>query len=1727
MNFKAIDKMNPFKSFEDLKSAYSSYIQTFQKFKDKRIEEFVDSKSLDGKLLWQDPIIQISKRFKDGKTLNEYVKDGILIKNCLSVFVDKNDQPIKPYYHQSEAIDIVSEKNQNLIVTTGTGSGKSMCFSIPIINHCLIENKKGTKGIKAIIIYPLNALANSQYSELVRMLERTDLKIGLYTGDTKNSLDEALKAYKENFGKDSEPKRCEIIHRLGMQQNPPDILITNYVQLELLLTRLEDRKLFAEEYKENLRFLVLDEIHTYSGKRGTDVAYLIRRLKQKTNTKDRLLCIGTSATMVSDKAGENPEEVVANFATKLFGETFQPENVVKETEEETVFISGNKLSKTYGIDDKDLLGFNSDNKDIVSKVYKGLIGENVIGEVSRSNIGELLKESRTVGFIEEKLSEVGKLYSFNELVGLYKKDVRPTFNLKECAAEIQAGLLLGMTGTITTESEKEIPRFIPKLHSFFNQGNELKGCLATGCGYLSDTGETICPKCQKEGRGESTLYPLHFCRTCGQSYYGLKFIDDVHVEPWTFQDYDTGEQAGYFTNEFHFDYSDLPETWLTPKKREVRKNYQDRVPINGSLDASQNTFQRFYYDNPDETGVFIPQPLPFCINCGTEHIGNVAEYTKLFLLNSIGRATGTNILVESILESADKDEKKVIGFSDNRQDAAFQAGHLNHWYSQIFFRKILLRVINELNEPTYVNELPKELTKYLQPDAGNEESRRRRKNFERVFLRYIHNFLFVEIRGTKKFTSRNLEDVGLIEIEYEDLLELAKDKTLIDKYESVKNYNPELLYEFLKGFLDIFRFEVAVAHEDLINKEPFRQEVIRRVENEYPELRIFEAIEGTKAGGFTDGDQNAIRYRYTPYALRNSRKIKNWIKKSFGIEDDEAVSIVFDDTLKLLEKEGYIIKRKENYQDVYLIDPEAIMIKPSDREHLKQCPKCDSKYSYKHINHCINLKCKNPIEEFVIRTDYYYDKYISNEPIHLLKAEEHSGQVAGDKRKQRENDFKEGKLQFLMSTPTMELGIDIGDLSSVFMRNVPPNPSNYSQRSGRAGRSGQGSIITTFCGSGIGRGVHDQYYFNHPKEIVAGKISVPRFNLENKSMAEAHINSLILQSIDHKLYSKPKEILIFGDAQRLIPMNETYRADLIGSVSKHKGIIIQNVMDSFSDESNNIINETELADQIDSFVENLNGAFDDLRADYRDNEKEIEKIDRKIRDEGGAGDNYLQVRRKALEKRNQNIREGEGEFYVYKYLSRVGFLPNYAFPRAITKARVYNKGEEEELVRDQIVGLNEYAPLNTIYYDGQKFTIQGVTLETDYQNLKELIICDTCQHVQLLKEGETKKSNCPECGATLESIHPKKSMVFPRMQATRQLRISAEEEERVRSGYEIIHSFKTSRNHKKVRLLYNEEQFANIRFERSALMFHVNRGNRRDFARDGTEGFTLDIVDRKWLSHSEIAERTDLNPKALLSNILLFVDSRNDILVLTPSEYREGEEQAYSETLLNVILQSISNVLNLDESELRGFVQPVTDQSSRIVIFETSEGGTGTLSSIVETPDLLKKIATKALEILHYNTDGTDKEVACEKACYNCICNYYNQRFHSLFDRALVRNFLLQLANVQVDSQEEDYDSRFEELITQADSDLEKTVLTQIKELGLSLPDEMHKVIFKDDVPIASADLFYEKRTCIFIDGPDHDKDYVKQQDEEKRSKLKSLGYRVEVVRYDEELESKLRQIMF
>ena len=305
---------NVFQFRDALVREYSDFSRSFTKILADDISTHVRVE-YERKRYWPEPLIQINPNYLPAKNVEELVAEGSLHPLCGSIFRitdgDETSRPIRLFKHQQEALSKASN-GESYVVTTGTGSGKSLAFFIPIIDRILREKEVNPEPrTRAIIIYPMNALANSQLEEVHKFLGNLrgaplPLTIERYTGQEEKTI------------------------RTRIAENPPDILLTNFMMLELILTRYEEIDRQVVDHCNGLEYLVLDELHTYRGRQGADVALLVRRLRERFRA-DQLICIGTSATMSSAGTDEDRRATTAGVASKLFGQFIPPENVIGET----------------------------------------------------------------------------------------------------------------------------------------------------------------------------------------------------------------------------------------------------------------------------------------------------------------------------------------------------------------------------------------------------------------------------------------------------------------------------------------------------------------------------------------------------------------------------------------------------------------------------------------------------------------------------------------------------------------------------------------------------------------------------------------------------------------------------------------------------------------------------------------------------------------------------------------------------------------------------------------------------------------------------------------------------------------------------------------------------------------------------------------------------------------------------------------------------------------------------------------------------------------------------------------------------------------------------------------------------------------------------------------------------------------------------------------------------
>ncbi|MHA1338826.1 MAG: DEAD/DEAH box helicase [Promethearchaeota archaeon] len=1748
---------NIFLIADNLQETYKNFVITFQKFQNPVIKDWVNGQMKKAELLYKEPLIELNFQFEKGKSLEKFVKEGILQKEILDIF------KIEPYKHQSEAIEKVCKEKKNIIVSTGTGSGKSECFWIPIINECLEMKKKELGGIKAIVVFPMNALANSQYNRISKQIQGTGLKIAKYTGDTPYTREEALRILKKNSNR--EPYDSELISREEIRKELPDIMITNYVMLDLILTRFEDRTLFPDKYKGFLKFLVLDEIHTYNGNTGADVACLIRRVKEKTSSEGRIRCIGTSATIQDNKKGDGNSSII-EFGEKIFGEKFDEDSLIEASYVNLDIADAEiiRVSTEIKINENDLNNFDGTFKSIVP-LAEGLLGRSLRAEERNERaIGELFNKHETIIFLRNSLKEEAK--SLKKLAEEYKRTIsrRMESSIEECIKELKAALLVGSIGKITVQG-KERPILVPKLHIFFTQGQELFACLSkeglNDYKHLNIDGDINCKECNKP------TFPLYFCRNCGHEFYSV-YIDDENVlHPRIFNMEEEEGELAYLTpiNDNNKDW-EIPDNWLNNKGK-VDRNYRDSIPEKVNYCPSCNRID----SNCKCSGKFyvwkIPYPFQLCPSCNVFYTKRTSEYGKLFSFNSTGRSTSIDILSLEIIKRLSEGQKKEIIFTDSRQDTALQAEHLNDFQRRINFRQYFYHTLLEIHqnkERVSDKEIGKRIFNFLEKNNLTPDYHKVRglaSKFttapppEREFKEFLTFLVLSDIMQSSYFLDLSLEKLGLLKIEYDGLEILAKDEILND-IPILNEMTIEEKYDYIRGILDVFRWYGAIGNGAFIEKtrkwedweSKFNEDILFDINNSRFN-RVGFAFERPNGKIIFQQDSIIFRSISSPNSI-----LANWTRKFFGIKDFEIRDRILRKTINLLKDTGFLTTfstNKPNTYTLYQIAEGKILFDLNDgvgnSKYLK-CPKCNRTYQFKRYRRCIRRNCPDLVETSIDENNFYYKLYRElPSKYSQIKAREHSAQIPGEIRESFEAAFQgtgSENINVLVCTPTMELGIDIGDLSAIVMRNVPPDPSRYAQRSGRAGRKNQPSIVVVFCGSGFAKGPHDQYFYKNPSLIVSGKIVPPNFLLDNKKLIRKHIHSAIIETLGLNIPQKMRDILNLNESENYFPFRNDLKNTIINNIKDKSEFLLDTIKRIFKHECNNYgwLNESFIKSIIDGFFNELDSILNNFRDSYLEALNELEYLYKKsISEKMDRKDINEQF---ALQKKLSDMREGEKPYSTYSFLRNYGFLPNYGFPADNRLLTMYNlhKKEYNDNWRSSVIAIKEFAPHNVIYFLGSKYNVHRAYIKSDNGELQinKLYICNVCNEIIIDNPSSSSVSlvKCPNCKSNINLGAFKSSIQFPHMYSISRQRITCDEEDRKIKGYEIIMNYKRASSqilNYKVVNKQNDKILCSISYEHNGYIYMVNKGIRiksKTTNKISLDTFNFCTACGSWLRTNDVDEHVNQCRKKGTSNNLfkdlwLFIEGNHDVIVfkfpyIPPKDVitlglGSIDQNSYYTTLKELILQSLILTYNLDESEINGFIKPIHgSENFSIVIFETEDGGTGILKSLLNTNTTqFEKFINNMFNIIHLQTNPPYNETpdACVSACYNCLLSFRNQHEHKYLNRRIVIPLIKKLKNselIKVESKEKltDIDS----LLEKCDSELEKKVLHVIEKLKLPLPTDGQKIYYENDVPIVKADFYYQLQNneiYVFVDGPPHSQDYVEESDKRKREKLERKGYSV------------------
>jgi ATP-dependent helicase YprA (DUF1998 family) len=1752
--------LTPSQAFEHIKESMVEYLETAYRISHPAVyRERGDILRRPGTIA-QSSFIEATPAFPTARKLIELERAyPDLIPSGLSELVG-HGVPVDRfplYTHQEEALLASYSDQPNLLVATGTGSGKTETFLLPILADILREayawsapkgparpgqydernkawlharrHETRPAALRGIILYPMNALVNDQLSRLRRILARGDapqwqrdnlsgnvIHFGMYTG-----LSQPAGPWKDKWRRDKfasfvagveddwqklredlrdtgfwpRPNSPEMLCRWDMQAAPPDILVTNYSMLEYMLVRpieydiFERTKAWLGATPEARFTLVLDEAHTYTGAKGTEVAYLVRRLKERLGLESgspQFRAIATSAS-IPNLAGADAQ--LLGFISDLFGEpatrfslirtppdatrrtpatTEQPLQAKPEPVPAHQFslvrsasastrqsiapapqlqASTAEAPMTLRPDRRALEAFArfQDRFDIQAPfpAIEQLAADLDLGVVDRTSdpqvaLYNVLEHNEEVLWVRTRTARNATLLTqlADECWG--------TLGTREERERATAGVLAAGSYARPSALPDTPPLLSMRVHAFFRGIPGVWACMDPECPAAAAQVPDGAPprpvgKLYVEPRPwcecGARVLEVFSCRHCGLLFLG-GIPDTAQGSLWPWSDDLSGEREDL--QQFRIFGVELPCEGAPTEYRSTRttlnvhpKDVYARVvyPVDPATEGGGTSG-----DERTQVSAF-PMQCPRCQNWRAPGQNGGREVieplrTKGPRTFSVAVEDGFRVQPRTEHGQAPNYGRKALIFTDSRMEAAQLAGDLRHDHHQDLFRQLVYRVLHscpscegkgfceeaaeyvigqEAQEPRVVSCVACDGTGVAaQPTPLDFDTLRSRVikleleigidptngEAQRFFTRIEAGDASADRDAKLAFHLGLRRELAQAEFALEPLGLASWRVNLPEKTGAFPSLSEAETQVFLRSVARL------LATENILLPPAPQQPW------DWPEDQVRGYERCVIIPGYRRQD------RVIPYNLENKRKLGRYVialSKALvrdGRLRDEAAAKQWVQELywplwQALTKFGILqwAGRKIDDKVPQGIRIDSFTLHPI-ADQVEQCQACGYVMSEAVLHVCVRCGQATRSVPTTSLTSYYRRAALYALPgsrfddPYPLRASEHTGQIAGDEARNEERWFQDlfhdnqnkldHRIDVLSVTTTMEMGIDIGALLSVGLRNVPPSVANYQQRAGRAGR--RGSSIATVLTFAQFRS-HDQYYFDHPPEIVSEPPRVPALYLHNEVIARRHVRSMVLQAFFHALLGGQQAGGLFG---------------AWGKVS--------------------------------DFVNRQAG--DKLTAYLRSNAHVLVSRCRQILGPAFAKDVPSWIDAIAGEVLTV-IDDADAKDEVLEKLISVGLLPKYAFPVDVVSLSIPDYSQEESegldtdaMQRDLKIALSEYAPgaevIRGSFPNTYIYRSAGVydpfAKEPDYQPTGTVVECQECQSIAVAAAGKPAPEFCEECGSLnvmpLPYLRPRGFTVDgARPDAGRELYKGGGRE---RAGYTLP-----------ARLLVGQSAFTIGSPQRPFApqlythvrigdLFTCNKGPDRNFPgflicpqcgrafedadQVGTHRYPADVPPHFGKNRGPRAgqmcpNRTDFRNKLVLgyefhSEVILFgVDLPADL----DAPFLEPSGKAIWYSFGTLLTTAAALVLQVDPGELKVGARAAKRDDGRfhgeVFIYDDVPGGAGYARAIQAN---LEPILRKALALGEQCANPD-----CGGACYHCMYDYRNQGLHPLLDREL------------------------------------------------------------------------------------------------------------------------------
>lgn len=1563
-----------------------------------------------------------------------------------------------PFKHQIQALENYFD-GKDLFVSTGTGSGKTECFMWPLIAKIATEARNtktwnSQQGVRAVIMYPMNALVSDQISRLRKLLGDPDNKFitilrkncgadvrrpkfGMYTGRTPypgekpdkkqdqelaNNLKsmasastDSEKQYLQQLQKEGkipakknlqkfidklslsehipDAEDSELITRFEMQECCPDILITNYTMLEYMLLRPREQKIW-EDTKEWLRsdssnklLFIIDEAHMYKGAPGGEIALLIRRFFHKLGiARDRVQFILTTASM-PNSSDKDKQKV------KRFAEDF----TAAENKDSFVFLTGER-QKIDGVQKFDIsldyfLKFSSDQFENEHNRLEALNG--FWSHVENGPKPFFNLEQAYEWMFNNLVSYVPfyKLISMCRGTAVALDELADAIFIKQPHSQALHAVSIMLAIAPLAKDKNSSVLFPARMHMLFKGLNNVYACTNPNCPHShSEGGITLgkvffsdgvlkCPECN------SSVYELFQDRQCGALFFsGYIFEDDKLRDNekqylWRYPGLVNPQQMRRINLYIP------PKDYIpSDELKSIKPCYMDvRSGFISFFDDSLNGisgFRKLYYstkkptdDSPDFS------KCPHCLSkLKYNHLTSFATKGNQSFFNLIK----TQFQLEPPIETKDPNKypnqgRKVLIFSDSRQQAAKLALNMSEASEIMAARQLFALAIKGMEK--YNRCSMDKLYPFFCKVAMDKNLELFQGDNKQIFLDGCEEI-------ERKISRRGEDYLTQLSLKVPD----TYNEYLLRLFCGTNN-----LYTCASCWIE----PISDAIDDILYDTD--------IESKDWVLEIFNAL-------FLSlfKDELALDYKSNDIPLEVRQKIR--IGNKFGLDEDwnfsknieDAICESYDNGKPFLEKikqafiNNIFVKKFDADKTTYYIDLEKVVPR-YDQDHVwYKCERCSKITPFKLKNKCpcCGFSQIHELREAEKEALNFWRKpiedAINGSKIHIIDTEEHTAQLSyRDQRDELLSKTEQYELRFqdllkddetpvdiLSSTTTMEVGIDIGSLVAVGLRNIPPLRENYQQRAGRAGRRGVSlSTIVTFCGNGP----HDTLYFNNPVPMFRGEPRSPWIDISNEKIIQRHLNMVAIQEYLH----------LDNNSIDKIPV-----AEFINNHLKS----FNNFLEEFLCSKDSVLLPKDAKLNTESFSKKLMEQLTRIKNSLR-----IHPEFYGIKEDGS----YLKNAKNLLDS-----------------LYEEGIIPTYSFPKNVVSMYISDSNGKVKYKTDRGLDLaiSEFAPGKSLVIDKKNYLVGGLyypkselgswkspaKLYLDDQNyVKEIRRCNDCKWFGLKKDFETTKK-CPFCGGG-NLVDAPRPLVKPWGFAPKNA--TEINESYIKESYSstLPPLYSTLPTSDEMNLVNNARNIRMaLRPSQSIIMINSNGDNGFCICSDcgaaaPNKRYNSDEVLSDFERPYKTKNQNFIKPclHKIVKKIDLGFDFITDMLVMefrlddalnieydSKNLWLNRAAQSFAETLRLVACQE----LDVDFSELVTGYRIRRNSNGTFVdvyLYDSLSSGAG---YAVNIQDNMSEILNK-IELYLNKCD-------CESACFKCLKHYRNQYVHSHLDRFAALDFL-------------------------------------------------------------------------------------------------------------------------